>query len=122
MLRQAIGAMVATAIVISFFALFAVIDRMHTREGCPAMTWHDDDYGDHLLEVGLGPDGSDGYREYNGLSVDLVLRILTVYDEISDERQREYGELRRKICGLDNILENEELIEEWVDAIWAKYR
>ena len=57
--------------------------------------WHDDDYK-KTPDDGLYPDDSDGFREYNGLPVDLVYEILSVW-RVSRES---YYELREKIMEL----------------------
>lgn len=57
-------------------------------------TWHDDYYERNIMsDSGDFPDDSDGFREYNGLPVDLVYEILSVW-RVSRES---YYELRAKI-------------------------
>jgi len=56
--------------------------------------WHDDNYERNVMsDGGHFPDDSDGFREYNGLPVDLVHEILSVW-QVSRES---YYELRAKI-------------------------
>lgn len=59
--------------------------------------WHDDNYKRNMiLGTGYFPDDSDGFREYNGLPVDLVCEILSVWQISHDS----YYELREKIIGI----------------------
>jgi len=67
------------------------------RRGSDLMSSHELWHDDNCYEMKYcGPDDSDGYREYNGLPVDLVFEILAVWEL----NQATYWELRKKIMSI----------------------
>lgn len=83
-----------------------------TDIGICADMWHDDRY--EKCPIAMGPDDSDGYREYNGLPIWLVCSILEIYHKYGSKI---YFEIRTKILALPDDYDREDNIENIIRGL-----